>query len=151
MKRIAILAAALMAVVACNKNDRANTTDTATAGGAVAPASGDTAGAMSSGSNMSGSSTSGSSMSSGASTSTGTGMSSGSTSSSSSTMSDSSKMHDSTRSHRKGSARNQSQSGVTDSSGQSTLGTNMKKTSPTSGAPVTAKGDTLKKPPSSTP
>jgi hypothetical protein len=42
-------------------------------------------------------------------------------------------------------AQNQSQSGMTDSSGKSTLGPNATKTSPTSGAPVTAKGDTLKK------
>ncbi|HMA03796.1 MAG: hypothetical protein ACM34L_08465 [Gemmatimonas sp.] len=52
---------------------------------------------------------------------------------------------DSSHKHIKGSAKNQSQSGVTDSSGTSTLGKNMKKTSPTSGAAVTAKGDTLKK------
>jgi hypothetical protein len=50
----------------------------------------------------------------------------------------------------KGAARNQSQSGVTDSTGRSTLGTNAKKLTPTSGAPVTAKGDTLKKSDTST-
>jgi len=140
MKRIAILAA-LVAVAACNKSDKVNTTDTSTAGGAVAPASGDTTGSMS-----------------GMSSSSSTTMSSGSSTNSSSKMmdtskmSDTSKMRDSTKSHMKGAARNQSQSGVTDSSGRSTLGPNVKKTSPTSGAPVTAKGDTLKKgQPSSTP
>jgi hypothetical protein len=152
MKRIAILAAALVAVAACNKSNGANTTDTATAGGAVAPASTDSTGAMSSGSSMSPSSSS---------------TTSGSTSASSS-MSDTShmsgsSMHDSTRmrdsSHMRGSrqmgdsssAQNQTQSGVTDSTGHSTLGKNVKKLSPTSGAAVTAKGDTLKKKPSSTP
>ncbi|MEP7064429.1 MAG: hypothetical protein ABI889_00220 [Gemmatimonadota bacterium] len=59
--------------------------------------------------------------------------------------SSSSRMHDSSRTHVKGSAMNQSQSGVTDSSGTSTLGTNVKKLSPTSGSTVTAKGDTLKR------
>jgi hypothetical protein len=54
-------------------------------------------------------------------------------------------MHDSSNARIKGSAKNQSQSGVTDSSGTSTLGTNVKKTSPTSGASVTAKGDTLRR------
>lgn len=39
---------------------------------------------------------------------------------------------------------NQSQSGVVDSSGKSTLGSKIKKTTPTSGQPVTAKGDTLR-------
>ena len=38
---------------------------------------------------------------------------------------------------------NQSQSGVVDSSGKSTLGPKIKKTTPTQGQPVTAKGDTL--------
>jgi hypothetical protein len=52
-------------------------------------------------------------------------------------------MHDSSQA--KGAVPNQSQSGVTDSSGRSTLGTNVKKLTPTSGAAVTAKGDTLKK------
>ena len=39
---------------------------------------------------------------------------------------------------------NQSQSGMTDSSGKSTLGSKMKKVTPTQGQPVTAKGDTLR-------
>jgi hypothetical protein len=43
------------------------------------------------------------------------------------------------------SARNQNQSGYTDTkTGQSTLGPKVKKTSPTSGHPVMAKGDTLR-------
>ena len=48
-----------------------------------------------------------------------------------------------------GTAQNQTQSGVTNAkTGTSTLGPNVKKTSPTSTQPVTAKGDTLaKKPP----
>lgn len=41
---------------------------------------------------------------------------------------------------------NQTQSGVTDSSGTSTLGSNAGKATPDANAPVTAKGDTLKKP-----
>jgi hypothetical protein len=41
------------------------------------------------------------------------------------------------------SAKNQSQSGVMDSTGKSTLGSRIKKTTPTQGQPVTAKGDTL--------
>jgi hypothetical protein len=110
MKRIAIMAAALVAVAACSKGKTDNTTDTATAGGAVAPAS-DSAGAMG-----------GSSMS-----------------------SDSSKMGGGAMSSDSSSTRNQSQSGMTDSSGKSTLGPNATSTSPTSGSPVTAKGDTLKK------
>lgn len=142
MKRIAILAAALVAVAACNKSNGANTTDTATAGGAVAPASTDSTGAMSSGSSMSNSST----PTPGAAR-TGGAMSDSShmsgSSMDSSHMSGNRSMRDSTR--------NQTQSGVTDSSGHSTLGKNMKKTSPTSGAAVTAKGDTLKKAPSSNP
>ncbi len=40
---------------------------------------------------------------------------------------------------------NQSQSGVVDSSGKSTLGPKIKKTTPTQGQPVTSKGDTLRK------
>jgi hypothetical protein len=38
---------------------------------------------------------------------------------------------------------NQSQSGVTDSSGQSTLGPGVEKTRPDQGQPVTSKGDTI--------
>ncbi len=41
-------------------------------------------------------------------------------------------------------ADNQSQSGVVNSSGKSTLGSKIKKTTPTQGQPVTAKGDTLR-------
>ena len=44
----------------------------------------------------------------------------------------------------------QTQSGVTDSSGKSTLGEGVKKTSPDANEPVMAKGDTLKKPKDST-
>ena len=43
------------------------------------------------------------------------------------------------------SAKNQSQSGVVDSSGKSTLGPKIKKMTPTQGQPVMAKGDTLRK------
>ena len=42
------------------------------------------------------------------------------------------------------SAQNQTQSGVVDSTGQSTLGPQVDKTSPTQGTPVTSKGDTLR-------
>jgi hypothetical protein len=45
----------------------------------------------------------------------------------------------------KGVPANQTESGMTDSSGHSTLGHRANKLSPTSGAPVTAKGDTLRK------
>jgi len=38
---------------------------------------------------------------------------------------------------------NQDQSGVTDSSGQSTLGAGVEKTRPDQGQPVTSKGDTI--------
>ena len=38
---------------------------------------------------------------------------------------------------------NQTESGVTDSSGQSTLGTGVEKTRPDQGQPVTSKGDTI--------
>ena len=38
---------------------------------------------------------------------------------------------------------NQTESGMTDSSGQSTLGTEAEKTRPDQGQPVTAKGDTV--------
>ena len=41
------------------------------------------------------------------------------------------------------SARNQTESGVTDSSGQSTLGTGVEQTRPDQGQPVTSKGDTI--------
>ena len=44
----------------------------------------------------------------------------------------------------------QTQSGVTDSTGKSTLGEGVKKTSPDANQPVTAKGDTLRKPKDST-
>jgi hypothetical protein len=126
MKRIAIMAA-LVAVAACNKADKGATTDTSSVGGAVAPAS-DSTGAMGNSSGtMGGSSMSAdsSSMKSGAMG----GAMSGDTSTSKSA----------------GGVKNQSQSGVTDSSGKSTLGPNVTKTSPTQGAAVTSKGDTLKK------
>ena len=38
---------------------------------------------------------------------------------------------------------NQTESGITDSSGQSTLGSGVEQTRPDQGQPVTAKGDTL--------
>jgi hypothetical protein len=41
--------------------------------------------------------------------------------------------------------KNQSQSGVVNQQGQSTLGRNIKKTTPTEGQPVTSKGDTLRR------
>jgi hypothetical protein len=40
-------------------------------------------------------------------------------------------------------AKDQTQSGVTDSSGKSTLGKGVKKTRPDQGQPVTSKGDTI--------
>jgi hypothetical protein len=40
-------------------------------------------------------------------------------------------------------AHNQTESGVTDSSGQSTLGGGVEKTRPDQGQPVTSKGDTI--------
>ncbi len=40
-------------------------------------------------------------------------------------------------------AHNQTESGVTDSTGQSTLGTGVEKTRPDQGQPVTSKGDTV--------
>lgn len=124
MKRIAIMAAALMAVAACNKADKSATTDTTTVGGAVAPAS-DSTGSMNHPSSMGGSSMSADSSK----------MNSGAAGGAMSTDSSASKSG----------VQNQSQSGVTDSSGSSTLGPNVTKTSPTQGQPVTAKGDTLKK------
>jgi len=65
------------------------------------------------------------------------------------------KMSDSTGTHHKhhhhktgqastGDVTNQNQSGVTDNSGKSTLGSKVSKTTPTQGQPVTAKGDTLR-------
>ncbi|HEV7705313.1 MAG TPA: hypothetical protein VGO46_13520 [Gemmatimonadaceae bacterium] len=124
MKRIAIMAAALMAVAACNKTDKSATTDTTTVGGAVAPAS-DSTGAMNNTGTMGGSSM-------------------GADSSKMSGGASSGAMSTDTSANKSG-VQNQSQSGVTDSSGSSTLGPNVTKTSPTHGAPVTAKGDTLKK------
>jgi hypothetical protein len=122
MKRIAIMAA-LVAVAACNKADKSATTDTTSVGGAVAPAS-DSSGAMSNPSGTMG----GSNMSADSST-----MKSGAMGGAMSSDSSANKTN------------NQSQSGMTDSSGKSTLGPNATKTSPTQDAPVTAKGDTLKK------
>ena len=52
---------------------------------------------------------------------------------------------DSTAAVRSDSTRNQTESGVTDSSGQSTLGKGVEKTRPDQGQPVTSKGDTLNK------
>lgn len=118
MKRIAIMVA-LVAVAACNKADKSATTDTTAVGGAVAPAS-DSTGAMSNSSGTMG----GSSMS-----------------ADSSHMSSGAVGGDTSASG----VQNQSQSGVTNSNGSSTLGPNVTKTSPTQGAAVTAKGDTLKK------
>ena len=123
MKRIAITAVALMAVVACNKADKSSATDTTTVGGSVAPAS-DSTGAMM---NRTGA------------------MNNSGTMGGSSMSADSSMMSTDTSASRSGGVQNQSQSGVTDSSGSSTLGPNVMKTSPTQGAAVTAKGDTLKK------
>jgi hypothetical protein len=50
---------------------------------------------------------------------------------------------DSTASARADTAMDQTQSGVTDSSGQSTLGKEVEKTRPDQGQPVTSKGDTI--------
>jgi hypothetical protein len=54
-------------------------------------------------------------------------------------------MGDSGAKSAKGKPANQTESGVTDSTGHSTLGKKVTKLSPTSGTPVTAKGDTLSK------
>jgi len=66
--------------------------------------------------------------------------STGAMSNSSGTMGGSSMSADSSKG-----VQNQSQSGMTDSSGKSTLGPNATRLSPDQPAPVTAKGDTLKK------
>lgn len=50
---------------------------------------------------------------------------------------------DSTAAARADTTRDQTQSGVTDSSGQSTLGKGVEKTRPDQGQPVTSKGDTI--------
>ena len=50
---------------------------------------------------------------------------------------------DSTAAARADTGRDQTQSGVTDSSGQSTLGKDVEKTRPDQGQPVTSKGDTI--------
>jgi hypothetical protein len=50
---------------------------------------------------------------------------------------------DSTAPARADTAMDQTQSGVTDSSGQSTLGKEVEKTRPDQGQPVTSKGDTI--------
>ena len=50
---------------------------------------------------------------------------------------------DSTAAARADTARDQTQSGVIDSSGQSTLGKDVEKTRPDQGQPVTSKGDTI--------
>jgi hypothetical protein len=50
---------------------------------------------------------------------------------------------DSTAAARADTAKDQTQSGVTDSSGQSTLGKGVEKTRPDQGQPVTSKGDTI--------
>jgi ABC-type transporter MlaC component len=44
----------------------------------------------------------------------------------------------------KSQVKNQDQSGVVNSKGKSTLGSQIKKTTPTQGHPITAKGDTLR-------
>ena len=50
---------------------------------------------------------------------------------------------DSTAAARADTTKDQTQSGVTDSSGQSTLGKGVEKTRPDQGQPVTSKGDTI--------
>ena len=50
---------------------------------------------------------------------------------------------DSTAAARSDTTKDQTQSGVTDSSGQSTLGKGVEKTRPDQGQPVTSKGDTI--------
>lgn len=50
---------------------------------------------------------------------------------------------DSTAAARADTTKDQTQSGVTDSSGQSTLGKDVEKTRPDQGQPVTSKGDTI--------
>ena len=52
---------------------------------------------------------------------------------------------DSTAAIRSDSTRNQTESGVTDSTGQSTLGKGVERTRPDQGQPVTSKGDTINK------
>jgi hypothetical protein len=52
---------------------------------------------------------------------------------------------DSTGTMKSDSTPNQTESGVTDSTGQSTLGKGVERTRPDQGQPVTSKGDTLNK------
>lgn len=140
MKRIAMVAA-VVAIAACSKGDKSATTDTTVAGGMVAPARDSMGGAM-----MNGSSTSGSAMG---------GAASGGMDSSSmkpdyktggAMGGDSAGMggrHGTTDSASV--TKNQTQSGMTNSDGHSTLGQKMDKLSPTSSKPVVRNGDTLKK------
>lgn len=51
--------------------------------------------------------------------------------------------HDSTAATRADTARNQTESGVTDSTGASTPGKGVERTRPDQGQPVTSKGDTI--------
>ena len=135
MKYIGLVCAAL-AVAACNK--KTGNTVSETAGGGVAPAA-------------AGTDTMGTSGTTGArgtdttmmpSSSDTTGAASGARSDS--MRADSGRRHDSTRTSGD-TAQNQTQSGMTNTKkGKSTLGPKVKKTTPTSGAPVTSKGDTLR-------
>ncbi len=143
MKRIAMVAA-VVAIAACSKGDKSTTTDTTVAGGMVAPSMDSTGGAMTNGSSSG--SMSGSAMG---------GAASGGMDSSS--MNPDSKMGSAMGGDSSGMAgrhgtsdsasvtKNQTQSGMTNSDGHSTLGRKMDKLSPTSSKPVMRNGDTLKK------
>ncbi|HEX6536991.1 MAG TPA: hypothetical protein VF041_20565 [Gemmatimonadaceae bacterium] len=135
MKYIGLLCAAF-AIAACNK--KTGNTVSETAGGGVAPAAAgtDTMG------------TSGTTGAAGTDTTTmpsssdTTGAATGARSDS--MRADSGRTHDSTGAS-SDTAQNQTQSGMTNAKkGKSTLGPRVKKTTPTSGAPVTSKGDTLR-------
>jgi hypothetical protein len=124
MRSIAI-GAVIIALTACNAGDDRAATDTAaTTTGASSGALADTAGGVAPATGATGTAAT-----------TGTGTmgtadTGGAAGSSRGTMGDT--------------AQNQTQSGVTDSSGKSTLGPNVKKTEPTQGQAVTSKGDTIK-------
>lgn len=145
MKYLAILCATIT-VAACSKKNNATVSDTA--GGAVAPATattgGDTLGTSSTsakGTDTSMSKMNDTSMSKMNDTSSTKRDTTGASSDTTASKSKSGASSDTTGGH----ARNQTQSGMTNTrTGHSTLGHRVKKTTPTQGQPVTAKGDTLK-------
>jgi hypothetical protein len=144
MRKLAVLAAAL-AVVACGKKDEANTT-TDSAGAAMAPAPAGT---------MSDTAMGGAAGNMGATTSTGgmtgdtamrhdtAGMSKAGGTTGGKT--GGARGGDTANKAGPGSAMNQTQSGVVNKRGASTLGSDVKKTRPDQGQPVTSKGDTVTK------